>query len=72
MISNKSNQHHINEILEGFAAAGLSQLKESLERLYNQLMVAEREDYVNAAPYRSEETRLNSSHQPVSRMPSSA
>jgi transposase-like protein len=51
MISNKSNQHLINEVLEDFAAAGLNQLKESLERLYNQLMVAEREDYVNAAPY---------------------
>ena len=51
MISNKSNQHLINEVLEDFAATDLRQLKESLEKLYNQLMVAEREDYINAAPY---------------------
>ena len=51
MISNKSNHHHIHEVLEDFAKAGMRQLNESLERLFNELMLAEREDFVNAAPY---------------------
>lgn len=51
MISNKSNHRQIDEVLEAFAKAGISQLNESLERLFNELMLAEREDFVNAAPY---------------------
>lgn len=51
MISNKSNQALINEVLEDFARNGINELKESLKRLFNQLMLAEREDAVGAAPY---------------------
>lgn len=51
MISNKSNRHLIHEVLEDFAKAGMRQLNESLERLFNELMLAEREDFVKAAPY---------------------
>lgn len=51
MISNKTNKAHINEILEDFARNGINELKESLERLFNQLMIAEREEVVGAAPY---------------------
>ena len=51
MISNKSNKNLINEVLEDFARNGINELKESLERLFNQLMLAEREDAVGAAPY---------------------
>lgn len=51
MISNKTNQAQINEVLESFANNGINQLKESLENLFNQLMIAERERAVQAAPY---------------------
>lgn len=51
MISNKTNQAMINEVLESFAATGIAQLRESLEALFNQLMIAEREDHVGAGPY---------------------
>jgi putative transposase len=51
MISNKSNQALINEVLENFASKGMNTLKDSMERLINQLMFAEREDAVGAAPY---------------------
>ena len=51
MISNKSNKAMIHEILEDFANRGINQLKESLERLFNQLMIAEREDFIGAGPY---------------------
>jgi transposase-like protein len=51
MISNKTNRHLINEALEEFAQTGISQLKDSIERLLNELMLAEREEFVNAAPY---------------------
>jgi putative transposase len=51
MISNKTNQALIHEILEDFAKRGIAELKSSLERLFNQLMVAEREDYIGAGPY---------------------
>ena len=37
--------------MEEFAKTGINQIKESLERLFNQLMLAEREDYLEAAPY---------------------
>jgi putative transposase len=57
MISNKTNQAHINEVLEDFAANGINQLKESLERLFNQLMLAEREEAVKASPYERTEER---------------
>jgi len=51
MISDKSNKYFINEVLENFANNNVSQLKESLERLLNQLMFAEREDAIGASPY---------------------
>lgn len=51
MISNKTNKALISEILEEFANNGISQLKETLERLFNQLMLAEREEVIGAAPY---------------------
>lgn len=51
MISNKTNKAMINEILENFAQTGIVQLKESLEELFNQLMLAEREDHIGAGPY---------------------
>lgn len=51
MISNKSNRAMIDEILEGFANQGIAELKSSLERLFNQLMIAEREDHIGVGPY---------------------
>ena len=51
MISNKTNIAHVHEILEDIAQQGIHELRESLERLFNQLMIAEREDAVGAAPY---------------------
>jgi len=51
MISNKSNRAMINEILEGFAKEGIAELKSSLERLFNELMIAERESHIGASPY---------------------
>ena len=51
MISNKTNKAMIQEILEDFANEGINQLKDSLERLFNQLMIAEREDFIGAGPY---------------------
>ncbi len=50
MISNKTNREEINEILKNFAQNGINQLKESLEKLFNQLMIAEREEFINADP----------------------
>ncbi len=51
MISNKSNYIQIQEIMEQFVKSGIDQLKNSLERLFNQLMFAEREETIGAAPY---------------------
>lgn len=51
MISNKANKHLIREILEDFARNGISELREYLERMLNELMVSEREEAVGAAPY---------------------
>lgn len=51
MISNKTNKGMIQEVLENFAITGITELKESIEKLFNQLMLAEREDYVGAGPY---------------------
>ena len=51
MISNKTNRHQINEILQNFALTGINHLKESLEKLFNELMIAEREEFINASPY---------------------
>jgi putative transposase len=57
MISNKTNRAFIEKVLEDFTNNGINQLKESLERLFNQLMLAEREDVVKAAPYERTEER---------------
>jgi transposase-like protein len=51
MISNKANKSMIQEVLEDFARTGIAELKNSLEKLFNQLMIAEREDYIGASPY---------------------
>jgi len=51
MISNKKNKHLINEALEDFARNGIRELRESLERMLNELMVSEREEAVGAALY---------------------
>ena len=51
MISNKTNKYLINEVLEDFARNGIRKLKESLERMLNELMLSEREEAVGAAPY---------------------
>jgi len=51
MISNKTNKYLINEVLEDFARNGIRELRESLERMLNELMVSEREEAVGAAPY---------------------
>ena len=51
MISNKTNKHLINEVLEDFARNGIRELRASLERMLNELMVSEREEAVGAAPY---------------------
>ena len=57
MISNKTNKHLILEVLEDFAQSGIKELKDSLTKLINQLMLAEREDFVNAAPYERSDAR---------------
>ena len=57
MISNKTNQYLIQEALEEFAQSGINQLKDSLTKLLNQLMLAEREEFVNAAPYERSDIR---------------
>jgi len=41
MISNKTNKAVIHEILEDFTKKGVDQLKDSLERLFDQLMIAD-------------------------------
>ena len=46
MISNKTNEYLIQEALEEFAQSGINQLKDSLTKLLNQLMLAEREEFV--------------------------
>src|SRR5262249_29365367 len=51
MISNKSNKAMIHEIIEDFARTGISELRRSLENLFNQLMLAEREEHIGASPY---------------------
>ena len=57
MISNKTSRHQINAILENFAQTGISHLKESLEKLFNELMIAEREEFINASPYERTDDR---------------
>jgi len=47
----------IEEVLENFASRGIEQLKDSLEQLFNQLMLAEREDFVGAGPHERSERR---------------
>lgn len=51
MISNKANKSMIQEVLESFASTGIAELKDSLEKLFNQLMIADREGYLCASPY---------------------
>ena len=59
MISNKTNLAMIHETLEKLAHDGIADLKASLERLFNQLMLAEREDYIQAAPYERTDRRID-------------
>jgi putative transposase len=51
MISNKTNIAMIHAVLEEFSKEGITELKNSLEKLFNQLMLSEREDFIGAAPY---------------------
>lgn len=51
MISNKSNNAMINEILEDMARKGIAELKSTLENLFNELMLSEREHHIGASPY---------------------
>ena len=62
MISNKSNSALIAEVLESFMSNGINGLKESLERLLNELMVAEREQHINAGPYERTDGRKDYSN----------
>ena len=57
MISNKTNRHQINEILQNFALTGINHLKKSLEKLFNELMIAEHEEFINASPYERTDDR---------------
>ena len=57
MISNKSNIAYIVRILEDLASSGIHKIKDSIERLLDQLMIAEREDAVGAAPYERNPSR---------------
>jgi len=57
IISNKTNQYLIQEALEELAQSGINQLKDSLTKLLNQLMLAEREEFVNSAPYERSDIR---------------
>ena len=57
MISNKSNSYLIQEVLEQFATQGINQLKESLEKLFNGLMFAEREEFIGAQRYERTDER---------------
>lgn len=41
----------IEQVLEDFIENGIAQMKESLENLFNELMVSERENFIGAAPY---------------------
>jgi len=52
-----SNKEMIAEVVAGFMSNGINGLRESLERLFNELMVAEREQFVNAAPYERTDQR---------------
>ena len=51
MISNRTNKYLINEVLEDFARNGIRELRDSIERIINELMISEREEAVGAAPY---------------------
>lgn len=51
MISEKRNKFLIAEILKELTTNNIFQVRESLERLFNQLMIAEREEAVGAYPY---------------------
>lgn len=62
MISNKSNRALIAEILENLMANGINGLGESLEALFNELMISEREHYINAEPYERSSTRKDYSN----------
>jgi hypothetical protein len=57
IISKKTNQYLIQEALEEFAQSGINQFKDSLTKLLNQLMLTEREEFVNAEPYARSDIR---------------
>ncbi|MFI0435631.1 MAG: transposase [Parachlamydiaceae bacterium] len=55
------NRLLIHAILEEFAKNGIEELKNSLEKLFNQLMLSERDECIGAAPYkRTPERRTHS------------
>lgn len=57
MISNSMNASVINAIVEELAHQGLDGLSELMSRLFNELMKAEREQALQAAPYERTEAR---------------
>lgn len=57
MISNKTNTNVIHAIIEELGQHGLHGLSELLNRLFNEIMKAEREHVLQAAPYERTEGR---------------
>ena len=57
MISNSSYAPVINALIEELAKQGLNGLSELFTRLFNELMKAEREHTLDAAPYERTEAR---------------
>lgn len=57
MISNSTFAPVINALVEELAHQGLDGLSELLSRLFNELMKAEREHAIQAAPYERTEAR---------------
>lgn len=57
MISNRANTKIIQELIEQLGQQGLDGLNDLLSRLFNELMKAERENALQAAPYERTEGR---------------
>ena len=57
MISNRANTKIIQELIEQLGQQGLDGLSDLLSRLFNELMKAERENALQAAPYERTEGR---------------
>jgi putative transposase len=57
MISNLKYTPLIGEVLEDLASQGIEELCPSLERLFNELMLIEREQFLQASPYERTDQR---------------